>query len=349
MSQTTLDSFLKAYAEPLGDTAKDLSNLILALAGSALEVRDLINQGALSKAFAEDTTNRNADGDTQKALDVAADDIFLSGLNGSTVAVYASEELDEPVLLNPEKSLALAIDPLDGSSNIDTNVSIGTIFSILPAGDNVAEDPNSPFMQVGNHQLGAGFFVYGPQTSLVMTLGDGVVIFVFSNRLNCFVLAYQNLRIARDAREYAVNASNYRHWHTGFRQYIDDCLAGEDGPLDKNYNMRWIASLVADTYRILIRGGVFYYPSDERKGYQNGRLRLVYEANPIAFLIEQAGGAATDYHTRIMDIQPDELHQRVPLAFGSVNEIERVERYCAENGSEIAKSPLFNKRGLFRG
>ena len=313
-----------------------------------MEIRDLINLGALSKAFTEDTTNRNADGDTQKALDVAADEIFMAGLNASTVAVYASEELDEPVLLNPKKSLALAIDPLDGSSNIDTNVSIGTIFSILPAGNNVADDPNSPFMQAGHHQLGAGFFVYGPQLSLVLTLGAGVVIFVYSNRANNFILAYENLSIARDAHEFAVNASNSRHWFTGFRQYMDDCLAGVDGPLDKNYNMRWIASLVADTYRILIRGGVFYYPMDHRKGYEKGRLRLVYEANPIAFLIEQAGGSATDCFERILDIQPKELHQRVPLAFGSYNEIERAGRYCAGTAMKAENSPLFNKRGLFR-
>ncbi len=348
MPQVTLDSFLETYADPLGETAKDLCGLIQTLASSALEVRDLINQGALSKAFAEDTTKRNADGDTQKALDVAADEIFLSGLNGSTVAVYASEELDKPVLLNPSKPLALAIDPLDGSSNIDTNVSIGTIFTILPAGDAVAEDPISPFMQPGSQQLCAGFFVYGPQLSLVLTLGDGVMIFVFSNRLNCFVLAYENLTIAGDAREFAVNASNYRHWFTGFRQYMDDCIAGEEGPLDRNYNMRWIASLVADTYRILIRGGVFYYPADERKGYQNGRLRLVYEANPIAFLIEQAGGSATDCFTRILDIQPIGLHQRTPLAFGAYNEIERVERYCSGNANEAENAPLSSKRGLFR-
>lgn len=348
MQQVTLDSFLKTYAGPLGDREKDLSDLVLALATSALEVRDLINQGALSKAFADETANRNADGDTQKALDVAADEIFLSGLNGSSVAVYGSEELDEPVLLDPSKTLALAIDPLDGSSNIDTNVSIGTIFSILPAGDNVGNDPMSPFLQAGNRQLGAGFFVYGPQLSLVLTLGDGVLIFVFSSRLNSFILAYKDLVIARNAQEYAVNASNRRHWHTGFCQYMDDCIAGETGPLDKNYNMRWIASLVADTYRILIRGGVFYYPSDKRKGYQNGRLRLVYEANPIAFLIEQAGGAATDCFDRILDIKPKELHQRVPLAFGSINEIKRVERYCSETAMDAENSPLFKTRGFFR-
>jgi fructose-1,6-bisphosphatase I len=348
MPQVTLDRFLETYAKPLGETAKDLSNLVLALAASAIKVRDLVNQGALAKAFAEETTNRNADGDVQKALDVAADEIFLAGLNGSSVAVYASEELDNPVLLNPSKSLALAIDPLDGSSNIDTNVSIGTIFSILPAGDNVGDNPNLPFMQAGHHQLGAGFFVYGPQLSLVLTLGDGVMIFVHSNRLNSFVLAYDNVTISKNAREYAVNASNSRHWRTGFRQYMDDCLAGEDGPLEQNYNMRWVASLVADTYRILIRGGVFYYPSDDRKGYHNGRLRLVYEANPVAFLIEQAGGSATDCFTRILDIRPKELHQRVPLAFGASNEIERVGRYCSETAQEAENAPLFNKRGLFR-
>lgn len=348
MPQITLNTFLETSAVPLGNTAKDLSDLVLALASSALEVRNLINQGALSKAFADETSNRNADGDTQKALDVAADEIFLSGLTNSTIAVYASEELEQPVVLDPSKTLALAIDPLDGSSNIDTNVSIGTIFSIMPAGGNVSNDPNSPFMQPGHHQLAAGFFVYGPQLSLVLTLGDGVVIFVFSNRLNSFILAYPKIAIPRDTQEYAVNASNSRHWHSGFRQYMDDCLAGEDGPLDKNYNMRWIASLVADTYRILIRGGVFYYPGDDRKGYHNGRLRLVYEANPMALIIEQAGGRATDCFDRILDIQPEALHQRVALAFGSVNEIERAGRYCSETAMEAENSPLFNKRGLFR-
>ena len=348
MLQITLDSFLKKYTDPLGSVAKDMEALILVLASSSLNVRDLINQGALGKAFAKDTKNKNADGDSQKELDVAADEIFLSGLIGSATAVYASEELENPVVLDPTKSLALAIDPLDGSSNIDTNVSIGTIFSILPAGYNIEKDPAHPFLQTGNHQLAAGFFVYGPQLSLVLTLGEGVVIFVFSNRLNKFILAYENPMIERNAKEYAVNSSNTRHWHFGFRQYMDDCLAGEEGPLDKNYNMRWIASLVADTYRILIRGGVFYYPGDNRKGYANGRLRLVYEANPIAFLIEQAGGTATDCSRRIMDIKPKELHQRVPLAFGATNEIERVGRYCSGTEMEAENSPLFNKRGFFR-
>lgn len=179
------------------------------------------------------------------------------------------------------------------------------------------------------HHGCAAFFVYGPQLSLVLTLGAGVQIFVYSDRVGAFVLAYKNVTIAGDAREFAVNASNQRHWHTGFKHYIDDCLAGADGPLGKNYNMRWIASLVADTYRILIRGGVFYYPSDKRDGYGQGRLRLVYEANPVAFLIEQAGGAATDCEARILDITPEDLHQRVPLAFGARHEIARVVDYCA--------------------
>ena len=218
------------------------------------------------------------------------------------VALYASEELEQPVLLDKDAPLAIAIDPLDGSSNIDTNVSIGTIFSLLPATGAPDADPAASFLQAGANQLAAGFFIYGPQLALVLSLGSGTHVFVLSTRLGTFVQAYESRIIPPRTQEFAINAANYRHWDEAVRLYVDDCLKGCEGPREKDFNMRWIASLVADCYRILMRGGVFLYPGDQRKGYHQGRLRLVYEANPIAFLIEQAGGAATDTVSRILEI-----------------------------------------------
>ncbi|MCP4316879.1 MAG: class 1 fructose-bisphosphatase [Hyphomicrobiales bacterium] len=344
MQSATLDAYLNTYAGSDDPVRLQIAGTIRAFAGAAVQIRKSINEGALGAAFASSRATYSADGDAQKELDVHADNRFLDAARQAGIAFYASEELPGPVTINTQSDIAVAIDPLDGSSNIDTNVSIGTIFSILPS----AGDPEATFAQTGETQLAAGFFIYGPQLALVLTTGSGTRIYVFSGRLGTFVEAYESIVIPKSAREFAVNASNYRHWDEAVRLYVDDCLAGSEGPRGEDFNMRWIASLVADTYRILSRGGVFLYPGDGRRGYSSGRLRLVYEANPIAMLIEQAGGAASDGLTRILELVPHDLHQRTPLIFGSCKEVETIERYHSDPSSIADRHPLFANRGLFR-
>jgi fructose-1,6-bisphosphatase I len=352
MSAATLDAFLNSWLDPEDQIRTAVVATIRELTQAAIKVRRTIDQGALGTAFAR-ARGRNSDGDEQKDLDVFADDIFLDAMRHAPVALYVSEELELPVLLDSTAPLAIAIDPLDGSSNIDTNVSIGTIFSLLPAtGLPVTgapdADPAAPFLQAGVNQLGAGFFIYGPQLALVLSLGSGTHVFVLSTRLGTFVQAYESRLIPARTQEFAINAANYRHWDEAVRLYIDDCMEGTEGPRGKDFNMRWIASLVADCYRILMRGGVFLYPADQRRGYHQGRLRLVYEANPIAYLVEQAAGGATDSVNRILEITPSDLHQRVPVVFGSAREVERIARYHTSPSGIGERSPLFGNRGLFR-
>jgi fructose-1,6-bisphosphatase I len=347
MPAATLDAFLNSWLDPEDEIRTAVVATIRELTQAAIKVRRTIDQGALGTAFAR-ARGRNTDGDEQKDLDIFADDIFLDAMRHAPVALYASEELERPVLLDRAAPLAIAIDPLDGSSNIDTNVSIGTIFSLLPVTGAPDADPAAPFLQAGANQLGAGFFIYGPQLALVLSLGSGTHVFVLSTRLGTFVQAYESRLIPARTQEFAINAANYRHWDEAVRLYIDDCMEGIDGPRGRDFNMRWIASLVADCYRILMRGGVFLYPSDQRKGYRKGRLRLVYEANPIAYLVEQAAGAATDSVNRILEITPESLHQRVPVVFGSAREVERIARYHTQPSGIGERSPLFGNRGLFR-
>jgi fructose-1,6-bisphosphatase I len=344
----TLEAFLATFSDSGDEMRLSIARTVRQLAITAVEIRNTINQGALGKAFSSSSGSRNADGDSQKALDILADDMFLEAMRKAPIALYGSEELASPAVLDPDAPLALAIDPLDGSSNIDTNVSIGTIFSILPVAGPPGSEPGASFFQKGERQLAAGFFIYGPQLALVLTLGSGTHIFVFSSRLGTFVQAYDSVVIAAKSHEFAINAANYRHWDEAVQLYIDDCLKGTEGPRERDFNMRWIASLVAETYRILMRSGVFLYPGDKRKGYGDGRIRLVYEANPIAFLIEQAGGQATDTTSRILDLVPKSMHQRVPFVFGSSREVARIGRYHAEPSNIGERAPLFSKRGLFR-
>ncbi|MET0599956.1 MAG: class 1 fructose-bisphosphatase [Mesorhizobium sp.] len=347
MTAATLDAFLNSYSRD-GDPLKQaVAATVASLAEAAGKIRHTLNLGVLGAAFAG-ARGTNADGDVQKELDILADDLFLNAARRAPVASYASEELDSPVLLDPAAPLAIAIDPLDGSSNIEANVSIGTIFSILPATGAPGDNPAAPFLQAGSSQLGAGFFIYGPQLALVLSLGSGTHVFVLSTRLGTFVQAYESRIIPERTQEFAINAANYRHWDEAVRLYVDDCLKGVDGPRGRDFNMRWIASLVADCYRILIRGGVFLYPGDQRRGYHQGRLRLVYEANPIAFLVEQAGGGATDTVRRLLDLVPESLHQRTPVVFGSAREVARIVRYHTEPSSIGERAPLFSNRGLFR-
>lgn len=284
----------------------------------------------------------NTDGDAQKALDVIADEAFMEALQGGQIRHYASEEQDSVVTLNPNGKFALAIDPLDGSSNIDTNVSIGTIFGIYPAEDT----PETSFLRPGRDLLASGYAIFGPQCALLITFGNGVLKYVLEPETGRFRLLGRTRPIPADSVEYAINASNYRHWEAPIRAYVDDRVAGHEGPTGTDFNMRWIASLVAETHRILTRGGIFLYPRDDRPGYEHGRLRYVYECAPIAFLIEQAGGRATDGQERLLDAIPDTLHARSPFVFGSTNKVARVATYHDLPPEET--SALFGKRGLFR-
>jgi fructose-1,6-bisphosphatase I len=337
----TLDRYLARIAKetPALSAACDC---VVAAAKASAELSALIGLGTLAGRTGA-TVGHNTDGDTQKELDIRAQAIFMHRLSEAPVAAIASEELDEWVLLDAQKPLAVAFDPLDGSSNIESNMSIGTIFSIRPAAGAA-----NPFGGPGTEQIAAGFVVYGPQTTLALTLGGGVEIFTLDRRDDIWRLTGQQLRIPAGATEYAINASNYRHWEEPVRIYIDDCLNGAEGPRARNFNMRWIGSLVAEAYRILNRGGVFLYPGDTRKGYREGRLRLLYEAHPIAFIIEQAGGKASTGRARIVDLAAKTVHQRTPLIFGAATKVEHIERLHAAPAGRADTSPLFGRRGLFR-
>ena len=341
----TLDNFC-ADAVLRGVAIPEVATVILAIARSAVDLAKLISLGALYEA-PKSVLGVNADGDLQKDLDLRGHALLVEALRNSGVAYVASEESEDIEILNPTGALAVAIDPLDGSANIDANISIGTIFSLLPS-EPVGSSKLGPFGGYGSNQLAAGFFVYGPQTVLVLTLGRGVDVFTLDPLQGCFKLTRPQVRIPVGSHEYAINASNYRHWEAPVRIYIDDCLNGEDGLRGANFNMRWIASLVAEAFRILIRGGIFLYPSDARPGYQNGRIRLLYEAAPIAFIVEQAGGRASTGRTRILDMAPTSLHQRVPLIFGSPDKVERLDRLHGDPQLDADRAPLFGQRGLFR-
>jgi len=344
----TLQTYLANWAgedvhrEAVGDT-------ITAIADASRTISKIIAAGPLAQPIeVEAEVSVNSDGDEQKELDVVANEIVIDALWSAPVSYVLSEELEEPAAIRASEPLYVAIDPLDGSSNIDTNVSIGTIFSILPMARKKGDDKAFDLLQPGVNQLAAGYVIYGPQTALVLTVGAGTQLFTLDPESDEFRLTAADIMVVPTTREFAINASNFRHWDRHVRAYVDDCLEGEMGPRDKNYNMRWIASLVAEAHRILSRGGVFLYPGDTRKNYSAGRLRLIYEANPIAMLMEQAGAVATTGYDRVMEITPQSVHERAPLIFGSKHEVERIERYYAEPFPIGERSPLFSRRGLFR-
>lgn len=316
-------------------------DVIERIAAVAVQIQRRIARDGIDEVL-DELCGQNAGGDGQKALDVIADEAFRLALTGSAVRFYASEEQDEAWELNPAGTLALAIDPLDGSSNIGVNVSIGTIFAIYPAG----ETATGSFLRPGRALVGAGYVIYGPQCCLVISVGEGVQKYLLDPDSGRFRLVGSLLEIAPKSWEFAINASNYRHWSRPIRAYIDDCVAGTEGPRSRDFNMRWIASLVAETHRILSRGGVFLYPADARKGYEAGRLRYLYECAPIAFLIEQAGGAATDGIDTILDKSPKDIHDRTPFVFGCAQNVARVSSYHDLPDAETAA--LFGSRGLFR-
>lgn len=339
-----LDAFLARWRGAGPDRA-GVAETVAALARATVEISRIVRLGPLAGALGAAAGGANADGDVQKKLDVLANDAVLKALRACpAVAYYASEEEEEIQSLCADGSCAVAVDPLDGSSNIDANTSIGTIFSVYPASPDGA---TSSFFRTGAEQSAAGYMIYGPYSALVMTLGEGVEIFVLDAE-GRYRRADMDLAIPRTTREYAINASNYRYWLEPVRDFVDDCIAGADGPRGKDFNMRWLASLVGETHRILLRGGVFLYPADKRPGYERGRLRLLYEAAPIAFLVEQAGGAATDGVTRILDKSPNTLHERSPLIFGSADKVDRVIALHTDPTNPRARSPLFGRRGLFR-
>jgi fructose-1,6-bisphosphatase I len=319
---------------------------VTALVNACREIADIVAAGPLAGQLSKLQAAGNG-GDFQTELDIRANTLLIDALRVAPVAAVASEELDVPVALTPDAPLIVALDPLDGSSNIDTNVSIGTIFSLLPVPPRSGAEP-AAFLRPGCEQVAAGYVLYGPQTTLALTVGAGTDIFTLDRARDVFLRTRPQVQVPPLSNEFAINASNARHWSEPVRQWFDDCIAGAEGPRGRNFNMRWIASMVAEAHRILTRGGVYIYPGDAREGYHSGRLRLIYEGNPIAFLMEQAGAAASTGSERILERTPRTLHERVPLIFGSREEVEWLERHHIEPHLVGEQSPLFGRRGLFR-
>jgi fructose-1,6-bisphosphatase I len=333
MSRHSLTHYL-IRAEREHGIDSNLRLLIETVARACKTISHAVGKGALGGVLGS-AGSTNVQGETQKKLDILANEILVEANEwGGHLAAMASEEMDAPLgipVAYPRGHYLLLFDPLDGSSNIDVNVSIGTIFSVLPAPEGMTEDDERAFLQPGTRQVAAGYAVYGPQTVLVLTLGHGVVTFTLDRDTGSFILTQEKVTIPADTREFAINMSNQRHWAAPVKRYIDGCLAGKTGPRGKDFNMRWIASMVADVHRIMQRGGIFMYPWDQREPDKPGKLRLMYEANPMALLVEQAGGAATNGTRRILDIVPATLHERVSVILGSKNEVDYATRLHTES------------------
>jgi fructose-1,6-bisphosphatase I len=329
MTATLGQYFAQSGADP------SLVELLLAVSAGCRRISAAVRQGAVGDVLGA-LESENVQGEVQKKLDVISNEVLLETCApAARLIAIGSEEMDGVYAvrkLGPQGGYLLLFDPLDGSSNIDVNVSIGTIFSVLPAPAAETErDPTeADFLQSGRHQIAAGYVIYGPQTTLVVTLGAGVRVFTLDPASSEWVEVNAALAIPAETKEFAINASNMRHWAAPVRRYIEECLAGDTGPRGKNFNMRWVASMVADVHRILMRGGVFLYPWDAREPNRAGKLRLMYEANPMAMLVEQAGGAAFDGHGATLDAEPTALHQRVSVMLGSKAEVERLVRLHAE-------------------
>ena len=322
-----------------GRIPPQLRLLLEVVARACKSISHAVNKGALGGVLGTASTE-NVQGEVQKKLDIIANEVLIEANEwGGHLAAMASEEMDGIYVVPnryPQGEYLLLFDPLDGSSNIDVNVSIGTIFSVLKKPDDTPGVSEADFLQAGNKQVAAGYCVYGPQTTLVLTVGDGVAMFTLDREQGSFVLSEENIRIPEDTKEFAINMSNMRHWDDPVKRYIDECLQGKEGLRGKDFNMRWIASMVADVHRILTRGGIFMYPWDKRDPDKPGKLRLMYEANPMSWLIEQAGGAATNGHQRMLDLQPTKLHERVSVVLGSKNEVERVTAYHLDTARKKA-------------
>jgi fructose-1,6-bisphosphatase I len=328
MRRVTLTQYLVEQQRANAKVTPELRLLIEVVARACKAISHAVGKGALADMLGG-AGSENVQGEAQKKLDVISNEILIeANVWGGHLAAMVSEEMEQPYIMPepyPKGGFLLLIDPLDGSSNIDVNVSIGTIFSVLRCPEGVTTPGEAAFLQPGSQQVAAGFAVYGPQTILVLTVGNGTVGFTLDREVGSFILTQPQIRIPADTGEFAINASNARNWEAPVKRYIDECLAGKTGSREKDFNMRWVASMVADVYRIITRGGIFMYPRDAK--HKEGRLRLMYEANPMSFVVEQAGGAATDGGTRILDLQPKALHQRTGVVLGSKNEVERVASY----------------------
>lgn len=335
-----LQTFLAETAPP------DLADTLAAIAATSRSVAAHIRRGALAGALGA-AVGVNSDGDSQKELDLFADDAFERGLRETSVRALASEERAGIAPIAADGRFLVALDPLDGSSNIDVNMTIGTIFSVLdaPAHDPISE---ADFLQPGHAQRAAGIVLYGPQTTFVFTTGAGTHAATLDPATSRYFVTYENFSVPEARYEFAINMANSRHWPQPIKAYVDDLLMGADGPRRKDFNMRWVASMAADAHRVLMRGGIYLYPDDARPGYGRGRLHLLYEANPVAFLIEQAGGLAIDGVNRILNLGVGELHARTPLIFGSTDKVETVRDYFLDGHRSAARAPLFGRRGLWR-
>ncbi len=352
LGRTTLSKFLIQQLNGI-EGANDLGALLVDVAAAVKAISAMTAKGALGDYLGAHGA-KNVQGEAQQKLDVLADEVMIHSCDwGGLVAGMATEERDDPYPIPAEYSRGrylLVFDPLDGSSNIDVNVSVGTIFSVMrhdrPEPPTVAD-----YLQPGRQQVAAGYALYGPATMLVITVGKGTHGFTLDREIGNFILTHENLQIPADTSEFAINTSNARFWEPPVHRYVTECQAGKTGDRGRDFNMRWIASMVAEVHRILMRGGVFMYPKDTKDKSKPGRLRLLYEANPVSLLVEQAGGRATTGSQRMLDIMPESLHQRVPLILGSRNEVERIERYHDEHAKGTDRpftSPLFNERSMFR-
>jgi fructose-1,6-bisphosphatase I / sedoheptulose-1,7-bisphosphatase len=356
----TLTRYLIEERRRFPQASGDLNALILDCSLACKAIARIVSFGELGDGMGAAPLPQggevNVQGEVQKPLDVLSNEIFvrMNEWNGN-LAGMASEEMEAPMQIPQSYARGkylLVFDPLDGSSNIDVNVSVGSIFSILRAPQDVVDSgrdvTEADFLQPGAQQVAAGYALYGPTTMLVLSVGNGVVGFTLNPNLGEFVLTHKNIRVPPDTHEFAINSSNSRFWEPPVKRYVDECLAGKTGPRGKDFNMRWIASMVAEAHRILMRGGVFMYPRDTKDTGKAGRLRLLYEANPIGFIMEQAGGRSSTGRQPMLGVQPTQLHQRIGLVFGSKNEVERIERYHREPATRDPGTPLFAERSLFR-
>ena len=353
----TLTRYLIEERRRYPQASGELNALILDISLACKAIARIVAMGQLGAgANAAAGGGVNVQGEVQKPLDTLSNDIFLRMNEWSGhLAGMASEEMEHPQQIPPAYARGkylLVFDPLDGSNNIDVNVAVGSIFSVLRAPPDVAETGRdvveADFLQPGATQVAAGYALYGPATMLVLSVGNGVAAFTLDPNLGEFVLTHRSIRVPEDTQEFAINTSNARFWEPPIKRYVDECLAGRTGPRGKDFNMRWIASLVAEAHRILMRGGLFMYPRDTKDPSRPGRLRLMYEANPIGFLVEQAGGRASTGRQPILGVKPGALHQRIGLVFGSAKEVSRVERYHHEPAPSETPAPLFSPRSLFR-
>jgi fructose-1,6-bisphosphatase len=351
--EKTITEFLIGEQRQFPGVTGDFTALLNHVRLACKRISFIVGRGALAGAHGSAEAT-NVQGETQQKLDVISNDIFLRTSEfGGHLAGMVSEELENPFDIPeeyPRGDYLLTFDPLDGSSNIDINAPVGSIFSVLKAPRGTERPTREDFLQPGTRQLCAGYAIYGATTMLVFTVGRGVHGFTLDRGFGEFILTHPNMRIPSEATEFAINASNERFWEPPVRRYVVECLAGRGGVRGKDFNMRWIASLVAEVHRILIRGGLFMYPRDSKDPGKPGRLRLLYEANPMAMLVEQAGGAASAGRGRILDMVPTDLHQRVPLILGAKAEVERIEQYHHEHDQgldRIYSSPLFKERSLF--